>query len=71
MPTVRNAIATTQAATRPNHSPKFPAIRQTGLFEAKILTVLIWQQVRPQFRPAPVANEQVRIVYWVKTMPFV
>jgi hypothetical protein len=33
-------------------SPEFSAIRQTGAQQARIHTAAIWQQLRPQFRPA-------------------
>src|SRR5471030_1894172 len=37
-------------------SPKFSGIRQTGLWEAKLLTVLIGEQLRSEFGPAHVGH---------------
>src|SRR5437016_492913 len=42
---------------RANHrpsSPKCSTIRQTALHHPRTLTALIWQQMRPEFRPAHV-----------------
>jgi hypothetical protein len=47
--------------------PKFATIRQTGVFQGKIFTALIWQHMRSEFGPAHVVftTHRLRFFLWL------